>query len=306
MNDILKAILLGIVEGLTEFLPVSSTGHMRLVEAWIGPILSEHFSATFDVFIQLGAILAVVVYFREKIADLLKLSRPKQGFEVILPPSNTTGAPPESEGVPTAPSEPPDTIAQKKHVLMMIALATAPLAIGFFPAKMSDAYFTENPRTETLVIAIALGLGGVLMILIEQIRRKPRTTSLEGITPKQAIIVGFAQILAAVFPGTSRSAATIMASLMLGMNRSTAAEFSFFLAIPAMFAAAGYKLLKFIKAGGATTYEFLLLSIGFLVSFIVAYFVIAAFMSLIRKYTFVPYGLYRIVLAIVVLLLLWW
>lgn len=296
MLDILKAIILGIVEGITEFLPISSTGHMRLLEAWMGPIVSESFSATFDVFIQLGAILAVVVYFREKLLDLLRFRQTGdgRGFDVV-----------QSDSIPTAPSEPPDSNAQRKHVLWMLALATAPLAVGFFPAKWSDDYFTANPSTETLVIALALGIGGILMILIEQIRRKPRTTSLEAITPKQALIVGFAQILAAVFPGTSRSAATILTSMLTGMNRATAAEFSFFMAIPAMFAASGYKLLKFIKSGGASVYEFLLLAIGFLVAFMVAYVVIAAFMGFIRKYTFVGFGFYRIVLAILVLLLLW-
>lgn len=288
MNDVIKSIVLGIVEGVTEFLPVSSTGHMRLLEHWIGEIGTPDFSKTFDIVIQIGAIFAVVVYFRAKIADLLGLK------PAVANP----------ETVPTAPAEPADTKAQKKHVLWMIALGTLPLAPGVLFAKKSEKFFEAHPTVEPKAIAAALIIGGILMMVIEILPRMTRTRSMEAMSWQQAVVTGAAQILAAVFPGTSRSAATIMTGMVGGMDRATAAEYSFFLAIPAMFGAMGVKMLKIIKAGGLTLHGCLLLLIGTIVAFMVAYVVIAMFMSIIRKYTFVPFGLYRIVLGALVLLLL--
>ena len=287
MNDIIRSLILGVVEGVTEFLPVSSTGHMRLLGDYWGPLVSPEFSKTFDVFIQIGAIIAVVVYFRAKIADVLGIAR----------------RPVNPEAAPTAPAEPKETAAQRRNVQKAVLLGTLPLFLCFPILKWSDEFFQDKPGLEAKAIAAALAIGGLLMIVIELLPRRPRTRSMEAITWKQALVAGFAQVLAGVFPGTSRSAATIMGSMMGGMDRATAAEFSFFLAIPAMFAAAGYKLLKFFKNGGADLYQSLLLVIGTVTAFMVAYVVIAAFMGFIRKYTFVPFGLYRILLGVAVLLM---
>jgi undecaprenyl-diphosphatase len=150
-------------------------------------------------------------------------------------------------------------------------------------------------------VAGALLVGGVLMILIEWLPLNTTTTRIERVTWKQALGIGMAQVLAAIFPGTSRSAATIMAGLVAGLSRPAAAEFSFFLAIPAMGAACAYKLLKFLKQAAPSAAQVLLLTIGTLVSFLVAWVVIAAFMAYIRRHTFVPFAVYRIALGLLVL-----
>lgn len=299
MPDLLKAFILGIIEGVTEFLPVSSTGHLKLAEHWMGELVSKSFADNFDIFIQIGAILAVVVYFRRKILYLLGLGGP----EPLAPVTDTSVQAPTD---PTPVSVVPGVggTRDRVRVLALIALATAPLAVGYLAAKKSEAYLAAHPAIEPLAIAGALGIGGVLMILIEVFRPRAKTESMEAMTWKQALIIGLCQILAAVFPGTSRSAATIMPALCLGVSRPVAAEFSFFLAIPAMTAAAGVKLIKFLKSGDATTSQLLLLGIGTVTAFAVAYVVVAGFMGFIRRYSFVPFGVYRIVLAVVVVLAL--
>jgi undecaprenyl-diphosphatase len=285
--DLFKSIVLGIVEGVTEFLPVSSTGHLKLCEHWMGQLVNSEFASTFDIFIQIGAIAAVVVYFRDRILQLLTGKTRHESESTALPVPGFGG------------DEPP---VQRHYVLMMIGLATLPLAIGYFLAKRTEGYLTQHPSAEALWIAAALGIGGVLMIVIELLRPIPKTTRMEAMTWKQSLTVGMCQILAAVFPGTSRSAATIMPGLLVGMSRQTAAEFSFFLAIPAMAAACGIKLLHFLHHSHATGKEWLLLIIGTLVSFLVAWIVIAAFMGYVRKHNFIPFGVYRIILCMVVLL----
>lgn len=278
-TDILRAIVQGVVEGVTEFLPVSSTGHMRLVTHWMGEIVSPAFNSTFDIFIQVGAILAVVVYFRRKLLDVV-------------------GRPPAD----LRPGEHRLTPEQRRRTLFLIALGTAPLAVGLVPAKLADGFYEQHARLQTLVICGALFVGGVLMILIERFKPAPAIERMEEMTYRQALIIGFCQIIAGVFPGTSRSMATIMPALCLRISRPVAAEFSFFLAIPALSAAAGFKLVRFLANPDATLFMYLLLAIGTLTAFVVAYVVIAAFMGFIRKYSFTPFGVYRIILAIVVYL----
>lgn len=275
MNDIVRAIVLGIIEGVTEFLPVSSTGHMRLAEWLMGPIVSDAFGKTFDIFIQSGAILAVLVYFRHRLLDVLGLKSP--------PPTYTDHSPLQP--------------AQRRHLLLMLILATLPLGIGYIAAKKAEDFYDARGDLETHVIAWALLLGGIAMIAIEYFRPAAKIERMEDMRWPHALTIGLAQILAAVFPGTSRSAATIMPALLMGISRPVAAEFSFFLAIPALLAAGAIKLVKFLTSAEVSAFQCLLLAIGTIVSFLVAYVVIAAFMGFIRKYSFTPFGIYRIILA---------
>jgi undecaprenyl-diphosphatase len=268
--DLLYAIILGIVEGVTEFLPVSSTGHLVLCQEWMGlDLKNDPFWRTFAVFIQIGAILAVVVYFRDRIRALLR-TFPAKG----------------------------ETQPRRLHPVWLIVIASLPVfVIGFLAQR-----YVEEHLGSPLVIASALGIGGALMILIELLRGPVRTRRMEDMTVGQALFIGFAQVLAAVFPGTSRSAATIMGGLLAGLARDAAAEFSFFLAIPAMFAACSYALLKLFIShpdvlGGR---EILLLTVGTVVSFFVAWVVIAAFMTYIRRYSFIPFAIYRIIVGLIV------
>ena len=180
----------------------------------------------------------------------------------------------------------------------MILLASTPLVVAFFTQKWAERYM-NSPG----VIAWAMVVGGVAMIVIEWLPLNVTTRRIERVTWKQALGIGGAQVLAALFPGTSRSAATIMAGLVAGLSRPAAAEFSFFLAIPAMSAACLYKLLKFLSRGVPPADQVLLLVIGTLVSFLVAWGVIAVFMGYIRRHSFVPFAVYRIGLGIVVLMM---
>ena len=266
MGELEKSIILGIIEGLTEFVPVSSTGHLLLCEKWMNINLDEPFWKMFTVFIQIGAILAVIVYFRHKIVQLLS--------------GSVSG----------------NTISQR--VVMMVIVATIPvLVVGYLFHKEVEKYM-EKP----VPIALALLIGGVIMMAVEWARPGARTPRIEHLTWGQAIGIGLAQILAVLFPGTSRSGATIIAGMIGGLSRPAAAEFSFLLAIPAMTAAAGYSLLK--GAGGMSGQQIMLLLVGTLVSFLVAWAVIAVFMGYIRRRTFTPFGIYRIILGIVVLIVM--
>ncbi|MGH7213919.1 MAG: undecaprenyl-diphosphate phosphatase, partial [Tepidisphaeraceae bacterium] len=283
MSDLLKAIILGIVEGLTEFIPVSSTGHLLLCEQSMGVSLADdRFWKTFAIFIQIGAIAAVVVYFRDRMAQVV-LGKPlKRRREVVLAgatPLEIATAVHAASGTGSATgrddvaSDTEDELAMMRrgHMLAMIALATVPvLVVGFVAHEWVEKYL-ETPR----VIAMALGIGGIAMALIEWFKPNLTTRDMTHITWKQALGIGCVQVLAAVFPGTSRSAATIMGGLLAGLSRPAAAEFSFFLAVPAMGAACAFSLLKWLRdAGGVAAQEVLLLTIGTLVSFLVAWAVI--------------------------------
>ena len=312
MPDLLRAIVLGIVEGVTEFLPISSTGHLVLFERWMGMSLHDEFWSMFTIFIQIGAIAAVAVFFRGRILELLRgqperrltpleisgsvsaqanaLASAQVGAQATASPAGPAGAP-EIDGDDT-----PVTAAQRGYAVLMIILASTPLVIAYFADK-----WAEKNLTQPWIIGVALAVGGVIMIVIEWLPLNVTTRRIERITWKQALGIGGAQVLAAVFPGTSRSAATIMAGLVAGLSRPAAAEFSFFLAIPAMGAACLYKLLKFLKHGLPPASQILLLVIGTLVSFLVAWVVIAAFMAFIRRHNFVPFAVYRIALGLLVL-----
>jgi undecaprenyl-diphosphatase len=262
--DFIKALLLGIIEGFTEFLPISSTGHLILAEAFLKFDQPEGFSNAFMVIIQLPAILSVVVYFWK---DLWPWARP-EGFNAAF------------------------------ALWTKIAVAFLPAAaLGFLLDDLIDAYLF-NPLT----VACALGVGGLLLIALEWRPREPRIAATADIGYGTAIAIGFIQCFAMI-PGTSRSAATIIGAMALGTSRSAAAEFSFFLAIPTMLGATTLKLLK----GGLdfTGPQWGILAVGSIVSFVVAYASIAFFMRFIQRHSFIPLGVYRIVLAALVLAALW-
>ena len=272
MLEILKAILFGIVEGITEWLPISSTGHMILLGEFVKLDVSEEFWEMFLVVIQLGAILAVVLLFWNQIFpfEIRRYDFKKKLFV-------------------------------KKDIFVLwfkILTACIPAAvIGLAFDDVFDALF-YNPWC----VAIALIVFGVAFIVIEERNKKmrPRIKSLEQITYKIALLIGVFQLIAAVFPGTSRSGATIVGALLLGVSRTVAAEFTFFLAIPVML---GASLLKIVKFGFSFTgMELTILFVGMIVAFLVSVFVIRFLMGYIKKHDFKVFGWYRIILGIVVLL----
>lgn len=276
MFEVLKAILYGIVEGITEWLPISSTGHLILVEQLI-PFqgTSEGFFDMFDVVIQLGAILAVVVLFWNKIWPFAFTAgeREKSGSKSFV----------------------------KTDILTLwfkILVACVPAAvIGVLFDDVFDALFYNY-----FCVALALIIFGVAFIVIENWNkgRNPKVTALSEITYQTALMIGVFQLIAAIFPGTSRSGATIVGALLIGVSRTVAAEFTFFLAIPVMF---GASLLKIVKFGfDFTSLELVLLLVGTLVSFLVSMFVLRFLMNYIKKHDFKVFGWYRIGLGVVVLL----
>lgn len=266
MLEILKVMFLGIVEGITEWLPISSTGHMILVEEFIQLNVSADFMEMFRVVIQLGAILAVVVLYFPK---LWPFCSPRNGWIKR------------------------DTWALWFRVLAAVLPAAA---IGIPFDDMLDEMF-YNPWT----VAVTLILYGVLFIVVENRnqRKRPRVTSLEDLTWSLAIGIGIFQVLSLI-PGTSRSGATILGAILLGASRSVAAEFSFFLGIPVMFGASLLKLVKFGFAFSGT--ELVLLTVGMVTAFLVSILAIRFFMGYIKKNDFKPFGYYRIVLGILVLI----
>ena len=299
MIEILKAIIYGIVEGITEWLPISSTGHLILVEQLI-PFkeTSENFFEMFDVVIQLGAIMAVVVIFWYKIWPFYKKGNMKVRENGIKKSENDFSL---------------GKIAMSKDAFMMwvqIVVACIPAIVYgvIFDDMVEEAFSKTIGGTQvtikTLVVALMLIIVGILFIIMERINKKriPTVNSISGITYKAALIIGFAQLIAAALPGTSRSGATILAAIMIGISRQVAAEFTFFLGIPVMF---GASLLKILKFGfDFTSMELAILLVGTLVSFIVSMFIVRALMGFIKKHDFQVFGWYRIVLGIIVLIFL--
>ncbi len=272
MLDILKAILFGIVEGITEWLPVSSTGHMILLDEFVKMNVSEEFWNLFLVVIQLGAILAVVILFWDKIFpfDLSKEARAEHRVN-------------------------------KKEIWLLwvkILISCVPAAvIGVLFDDVFDALFYNGT-----CVAIALIVFGIAFIVIESAKKGKefKINSVSEITYKTALYIGFFQVLAAVFPGTSRSGATIVGALLIGVARTVAAEYTFYLAIPVM---AGASLLKVLKFDGSMTgSEFVILIVGTVVAFAVSIVVIRFLMGYIRKHDFKVFGVYRIILGLVVLI----
>lgn len=266
MNPFLLVIILAVVQGMTEFIPVSSTGHMILVERFINsPYISKSFMENFLVLIQFSTILAVVVYFWKDITPFVKT---KEEFK------------------------------EKWSLWMKILVGVLPAGII---GLLVDDYISEFFMDNVNIVAAMLILYGVIFLIVEKRNPMGKISSIKDMPYKIALTIGFFQCLAMV-PGTSRSGATIIGALILGVSRAVAAEYSFFLAIPTM---AGATLLKLVKNGlNFTTLEWQLLGVSSIVAFIVAYVVIKWFMGYIRKRTFKPFGIYRIILGIIVLLLM--
>jgi undecaprenyl-diphosphatase len=281
MHDFLLSVFLGIVEGLTEFLPVSSTAHLRIAEALLKIDLHDGFWKMYTIVIQLGAILALPVYFRERILQFLH----------------------------TFPSGERGDRTVFTHPLSLTLIAFVVTAV---PAWALTKQIGEN--LENLwVMAWALFIGGIIMWIVDAVFTRPRVAHMEEMSLPQAVWIGAAQILSAVFPGTSRSMSTIAAGQVAGLSRSAALEFSFFLSMPTMFVATAYDLVKTVMPYRHAVdlapltmngHEWIVLTIGFVVSFFVALAVVAWFMHWVRARGFVPFALYRIVLGIGVLILL--
>lgn len=268
MLEMLKVILLGIVEGITEWLPISSTGHLILVDEFVKLNASDAFKEMFNVVIQLGAILAVVVLYFHKLN----------------------------------PFSPKKSTKQKKQTIdlwLKVIVACIPAAVlGLLFDDWMEAHFHNY-----IVVSLMLIIYGVLFILVENWNKgtTPRVTKLSELSYQTALAIGAFQVLSLV-PGTSRSGATIIGALLIGVSRYAAAEFTFFLAIPVMFGASGVKILKFLKDGGGFTgMEAAMLLVGCLVAFLVSVFAIKFLMGYIKKNDFKVFGYYRIVLGVLVL-----
>lgn len=268
--EILKAVLFGIVQGITEWLPISSTGHMILLNEFVKLQVSEEFWQVFLVVIQFGSILAVVLLFWEKIFPFRFREKPVVQKDIFI-------------------------------LWFKVLVACVPAAIvGLLFDDVLDELF-YNPMT----VAIALIVFGIAFIVVEtgNKRKKTRIKSLSQITYQTAAVIGLFQLIAAVFPGTSRSGATIVGALLIGVSRTAAAEFTFILAVPVMF---GASLLKIVKFGFAFTGpELVILLIGMIVAFIVSIIVIKFLMGYIRKHDFKVFGWYRIILGLLVIGYFW-
>lgn len=270
--DILRSVVYGIIEGITEWLPISSTGHMILAEQVLKFSFSDAFMEMFRVVIQLGAILAVVVLYFKKLWPFCGDNGRDSGFA--------------------------------KHfrwpvikLWCKIIVACLPAAVlGLLLDDWMDAHFYNS-----VVVAVMLIVYGIAFILVERRPRVATTTKLSRITYQQALIIGMWQVLALI-PGTSRSGATILGGLLCGLSRAAASQFTFFLAIPVMAGASGLKLVKFVAKGGTfAAPEVAALLVGCVVAFVVSLLAIRFLMDYVKKHTFTAFGWYRIALGIVVL-----
>ena len=289
MSEYLLSVILGIVEGLTEFLPVSSTAHLRITEALMHLDLGSGYWKMYTIVIQLGAILTLPIYFRERILKFLStFPRGERGDRTVL-----------------------------THPLSLLLIAFVVTAI---PAFLMTKIIGKHLES-LYIIGSALLIGGIVMWFVDARNSKAeaagegaqggliRTWHMEEMSLGQAVWIGACQILSAVFPGTSRSMSTIAAGQLAGMSRASALEFSFFLSIPTMVVATGYDLLKSmvgkhadaISVSGIDPHGWIVLGIGFVVSFIVAYGSVAWFMAYVRKRGFAPFAIYRIAVGIAVL-----
>ncbi|MGB7586054.1 MAG: undecaprenyl-diphosphate phosphatase [Terriglobales bacterium] len=291
MNDYLLSVVLGIIEGLTEFLPVSSTAHLRVAEALFHISLGDGYWKMYTIVIQLGAILCLPVYFRHRIAKFLStFPKGERGDRTAL-----------------------------THPLGLTMVAFVVTAIPAFLLTKIIGKHLEN----LYIIGTSLFVGGVVMWIVDALNARAEaegpkvsnsrihTWSMETMSLGQAIWIGTCQILSAVFPGTSRSMSTIAAGQLAGMSRASALEFSFFLSIPTMIAATCYDLLKSLVGKGANPigvsqidpHGWMVLAIGFVISFLVAYLSVAWFMAWVRKHGFAPFAIYRLIVGVLVLVL---
>ncbi len=257
--NLLESIIIAVVEGITEFLPVSSTGHMIIAERLM-KVQETDFVKVFTVAIQLGAILSVIVLYWKKFFDFKKI---------------------------------------QFYVKLLIGVIPA-LFFGFLFNKKIDALLDS-----ATTVAISLLIGGVVLLFIDKFFTTATVQQEEDIKPKHALLIGFWQCIAMI-PGISRSAASIIGGMQQGLSRNLAAEFSFFLAVPTMLAATGYKLLKYYKeANGFNAEEIKMLAIGNIVAFVVALLAIKFFINFVKKYGFKIWGIYRIILGVLLLILIY-
>jgi len=258
--EIIKAIILGVVEGFTEFLPISSTGHLILVNQFLS--FDKYFTVLFDIVIQLGAILAVLVYFIKKLWPFTK-----------------------------------DQVKNKATLNIWYKTIVGVLPTILFGALFAS--FIKDKLFNPWVVAISLLVGGLVIIFIENKNKTAQIVSIEDLSYKMAFFIGLIQCLSMI-PGVSRSASTIIGGMVLGTSRVVATEFSFFLAIPTMFAASVYSLLKY--NGILDINQFFILIVGFVVSFGVALIIVKFLIGFVQKHDFKIFGYYRIILGIIVLL----
>ena len=278
------AVLLGILEGLTEYLPISSTGHLILVGHWLG--FTGHVAVSVEICIQLGAVLAVVAYERTKIRSLLShANKERRSLRRHLHPPDSSFM----RAIRTS-------AGTHHHLWFLIGLGAA-----FLPAALVGLLVHEwieehlfSPRT----VALSLIMGGVVILIVETWPKPVRCTALEHIGLSKAVGVGLAQCVALI-PGMSRSGSTIVGGLLLGLDRKVATEFSFFLALPTMFAATGYKFVQSYHL--FNTQDLLALGISLTVSFLVAWAVIAAFLGYVKRHTLKVFGYYRVALGTIIL-----
>jgi undecaprenyl-diphosphatase len=289
LNDYLLSLVLGVIEGLTEFLPVSSTAHLRIAESLFHVSLGDGYWKMYTIVIQLGAILCLPIYFRARIAKFLStFPNGERGDRTVL-----------------------------THPLSLTLIAFVVTAIPAFLLTKIIGKHLENLR----IMGMSLLIGGVVMWIVDAINTRSEKLSpgapgsrihtwhMEEMTLPQAVWIGACQILSAVFPGTSRSMSTIAAGQVAGMSRASALEFSFFLSIPTMVVATCYDLLKSLRGKGANpigvsqidAHGWVVLAIGFAVSFVVAYAAVAWFMAWVRKRGFAPFAIYRIIVGALVL-----
>jgi undecaprenyl-diphosphatase len=281
-NYPLLSAILGVIEGLTEFIPVSSTAHLRIAEGLLSISLDSGYWKMYSVVIQLGAILSVPLLFWDRIVGFLKtFPKGEKGDRTLL-----------------------------THPLSLVMIA---FVVTAGPSYLADKYIGKNLES-LYVIGGSLVIGGVIMWIVDAAFRKPTVTHMEDMGLLDAIWIGGVQILSAVFPGTSRSMATIAGGQVFGLSRATALEFSFFLSIPTMTAASLFKLLQGIKehlhpkpgvdvaAYNAPPHQWLVLGIGFVVSFVVAWLVNRWFINWVRKHGFAPFAIYRLIVGTCVLI----
>ena len=289
MHDYLLSLILGIVEGITEFLPVSSTAHLRLSEALLHISLSDGYWKMYSIVIQLGAILCLPVYFWSRITKFLSTF-----------PQGESG--------------------NKNALTHPLGLTMIAFVVTAIPSYLLTKVIGKHLE-DIVIIGWSLLVGGIVMWIVDAMNAKSEaagpaapqsrihTWKMESMSVAQSIWIGFCQIFSAVFPGTSRSMSTIAAGQLAGMSRASALEFSFFVSMPTMAAATLYTLYKSLRGKGEnpigvsqlTGHEWIVLAIGFVVSFIVAYGSVAWFMAWVRKRGFVPFAIYRIVIGILVL-----
>ncbi|MBQ6333613.1 MAG: undecaprenyl-diphosphate phosphatase [Erysipelotrichaceae bacterium] len=276
--NVLKAILFGIIEGITEWMPVSSTAHMKILNVFFPLDVSAEFYEVFEVVIQLGAILALVIVFFNKIWPFGK-SRHPLGKGIL-------------------------SYIRKDKFILWLKIVVACLPVIIFELLLDDLFDFINEKNEMIFIGIALILVGIVFIVVEALikGKKPSVESTRSISFMQALIIGLAQLIAAIFPGVSRSGATIIASLLLGISRPAATEFTFEVAIPVMFGASLMEVLKF--TGTVSFMEVLTLIVGCVSAFVVSLFMIRFVLNYIKKNTFTIFGIYRILMGLIILIFL--